>query len=231
MNKNWIPSIFTSLNIALGTLSIIFSWQHNWTGAAIAILLAMVADAMDGRTARYFAVAGDFGKELDSLCDVVSFGVAPGILIYGFQIHALPFYLGELTAIFFAVCGALRLARFNISTTVVKGFFMGLPIPTAGCLVATYVLSGMVVPNILTAAVMILVAYMMVSEVHYPDFKGKSADKMQVKAIAVVLIVGALMLWENLGSWPFVPFFMYFLFGILNTCWNRLESKSTEQGE
>lgn len=228
MNKSLLPDLFTSTNIAMGTVSILCSLHHHWTWAAIAILIAMVADSMDGRTARFFGVAGDFGRELDSLCDVVSFGVASGILLYGWQLHELPFYLGGLVAICFAVCGAMRLARFNISTTVVKGFFMGLPIPAAGCLVSTYVLSGAPANSYLTAVVALLIAFTMVSEVHYPDFKGKSADKMQKKAILVVVVVGACLLWDSPSRWPFVPFFMYFLFGILNTIWNRLEPANKE---
>ena len=225
MNKNWIPNGFTSLNIALGTLSLIMSWQHEWQLAALFILGALFADALDGRTARYFGVSGDFGRELDSLCDVVSFGVAPGVLLYGWQLYQLPWYLGALVAIFFAVCGAMRLARFNINTTNVKGYFMGLPIPTAGCMVATYVLSNAPLPAPAVAIMASIVAYTMVSEVHYPDFKGQSADKMQKKALLASLVIGFCLWWDETSRWSFVQFFMYFIFGILNTVWNRLDRR------
>lgn len=225
MNKNWIPNGFTSLNIALGTLSLIMSWQHEWQLAALFILGALFADALDGRTARYFGVSGDFGRELDSLCDVVSFGVAPGVLLYGWQLYQLPWYLGALVAIFFAVCGAMRLARFNINTTNVKGYFMGLPIPTAGCMVATYVLSNAPLPAPAVAIMASIVAYTMVSEVHYPDFKGQSADKMQKKALLASLVIGFCLWWDETSRWSFVLFFMYFIFGILNTVWNRLDRR------
>lgn len=230
MSKSWIPNLFTSLNIALGAFSILCSFNHLWQCAALAILLALVADALDGRTARFFGVAGDFGKELDSLCDVVSFGVAPGILLYGWQIHELPGYIGEIVAIVFAICGAMRLARFNINTTVVKGFFMGLPIPTAGCLVATYVLSNAPAPSYIVAVVAILVGLMMVSEIHYPDFKGKGSDPIQIKAVVAVAVIVVCVGWDNPARWPFLPFLAYFIFGILNTCWNCL-MQTTERGE
>ena len=193
MRKEWIPNLFTALNIAMGTLSLMFTVQGNFDAAAWAILLAAVADGLDGRVARAFGVAGDFGKELDSLCDVVSFGVAPAVLLYTWQMALMPLGLGAMAAMLLAVCGAMRLARFNINTDVVHGFFMGMPIPTT------------------------------VSEMHYPDFKGKAADPVQKKALAAVVVIGLLLLFDEPSRWAFVFFFMYFLFGILNTIWNRLD--------
>lgn len=222
MNKGWLADFCTAMNITMGTVSILCTWQHEWIWAAWAILAAAVADGLDGRVARFFGVADEFGKELDSLCDVVSFGVAPGVLLYALEVHTLPYGIGALAAVSLAVCGALRLARFNISTDVVHGYFMGMPIPTTGCLAATYVLAGAGRPVWLVALCMFLAAWAMISRVHYPDFKGKSADVMQKKAVAATLVIGAVLVWDTPASWAFVLFFMYFLFGILNTCWNHL---------
>ena len=219
MRKEWIPNLFTALNIAMGTLSLMFTVQGNFDAAAWAILLAAVADGLDGRVARAFGVAGDFGKELDSLCDVVSFGVAPAVLLYTWQMALMPLGLGAMAAMLLAVCGAMRLARFNINTDVVHGFFMGMPIPTTGCLAATYVLSDAPLPVYLTWVLTLV----LVSEMHYPDFKGKAADPVQKKALAAVVVIGLLLLFDEPSRWAFVFFFMYFLFGILNTIWNRLD--------
>lgn len=223
MRKEWIPNLFTALNIAMGTLSLMFTVQGNFNAAGWAILLAAVADGLDGRVARAFGVAGDFGKELDSLCDVVSFGVAPAVLLYTWQMATMPFGLGAIAAVLLAVCGAMRLARFNINTDVVHGFFMGMPIPTTGCLAATYVLSDAPLPVYLTWVLTLVLAWVMVSEMHYPDFKGKAADPVQKKALAAVVVIGLLLLFDEPSRWAFVFFFMYFLFGILNTIWNRLD--------
>lgn len=222
MSKRYMANVCTASNIMCGTLSLVLTVHAQYMWAATAILAALVFDAMDGRVARHFGVANDFGRELDSLCDVVSFGVAPGLLLYSWQLHAAPWGLGVLAALMYAVCGAMRLARFNLSTDVIHGFFMGLPIPTAGCLAATYVLSGVRLPELLVAPVAMLIAWMMVSGVHYPNFKEKSPDPIQMKAVAATLIIGACLLWWDGDLWPFVPFLMYFIFGILNTCWNRL---------
>ena len=98
--------------------SIFSTFEGRYNSAAIFIILALVADGLDGRVARAMGVSSDFGKELDSLCDLGSFGVAPGILIYELALRDLG-VIGQLAAIAFAVCGALRLARFNISTDTV----------------------------------------------------------------------------------------------------------------
>ncbi len=222
MSKRYLANFCTAGNIMCGTISLTCTAQSRYDWAAFAILAALVFDAMDGRVARHFGVANDFGRELDSLCDVVSFGVAPGVLLYMWQFHAAPLALGVIVALMYAVCGAMRLARFNLSTETVHGFFMGLPIPTAGCLVATYVLSGVRMPDMIVAPTAMLIAWMMVSSVHYPNFKEQSPDPMQKKAIIATVIIGACLLWWNAQLWPFVPFLMYFIFGLLNTCWNRL---------
>ncbi len=221
MSKRYLANACTAGNIICGTLSLVCTMHGEYTGAAAAILAALVFDAMDGRVARHFGVANDFGRELDSLCDVVSFGVAPGILLYSWQLHAVS-ALGIAAAVMYAVCGAMRLARFNLSTDTIHGFFMGLPIPTAGCLAATYVLSGVRLSEWIVAPMAMWIAWMMVSAVHYPNFKEKSPDPLQKKAIAATVAVGFCLLWWNVALWPFVPFLMYFIFGLLNTCWNRL---------
>ena len=118
--KKQIPNALTASNLVFGMLSIISTYNAEYFLAAVFIIIAMIADGLDGRAARYFKVSSEFGKELDSLCDLVSFGVAPAFLAYAYSLHDLG-YVGMAGAVFFATCGALRLARFNVNTTVVKG--------------------------------------------------------------------------------------------------------------
>ncbi|MGI6093635.1 MAG: CDP-diacylglycerol--serine O-phosphatidyltransferase, partial [Negativicutes bacterium] len=183
-----IPNALTSLNLVLGVFSIIATFNGNFTAAALFIVAAMVADGTDGRVARYFKVSSEFGKELDSLCDLVSFGVAPALLAYAFLLKDFD-EVGYIVAAIFATCGALRLARFNVNTGVVKGYFMGLPIPAAGCVVATFVMLGHKPPGWWFPIMVIVFAYLMVSTVKYPDFKGKG-DKLRIIPVIITIFVG-----------------------------------------
>lgn len=217
--RAWVPSLFTSLNLVFGMLSIFSTFEGRYNSAAIFIILALVADGLDGRVARAMGVSSDFGKELDSLCDLGSFGVAPGILIYELALRDLGI-AGQLAAIAFAVCGALRLARFNISTDVVKGYFMGMPIPSGGCIVATFALSGLVLPPIVTAVGTVLYGYLMISTVRYPDFKGKGNPIAPLAAV-VGVVVGLLPLFfaPSMQLIPFLLFFLYTMVGLVNAAY------------
>lgn len=213
--KKIIPNALTALNLVLGVMAILLAIKGSVYSASWLILLAMVVDGADGRVARYFDASSEFGKELDSLCDLVSFGVAPAILAYITVLHTLEIG-GMLVAAAFATCGALRLARFNVNTTVVKGFFMGLPIPAAGCVVATFVMTNLVLPTSVFLAGFLLVAYLMVSTVHYPDFKG-NGEKIYAFAIAAVVTVTGLILFTAPNAWLFAGFFGYLSLGLINS--------------
>ena len=146
--------MFTSANLAFGVLGITFSATGNTFYAAICVLLSLVADGLDGRVARALGVAGPMGRELDSLSDVVGFGVAPAYMLYMKELYGLG-WVAYVPLLVFAVLGAFRLARFNIKTDEVHGYFEGLPIPAAGCLAATYVLCGVSVPQFVLVVCMI----------------------------------------------------------------------------
>lgn len=222
--RSLIPNLLTALNLVLGMFSIISTFNGDFYYAALLVVAAMVADGLDGRAARYFKVSSDFGKELDSLCDLVSFGVAPAILAYSFLLKDFD-KLGYLVAAAFATCGALRLARFNVNASVVKGYFMGLPIPAAGCALATFVMLG-IKPSGWTFPFMVLVfAYLMVSTVKYPDFKGKG-EKIRIVPVIIALAIGLYVLFNRHDAVFFAPFFTYAMFGILNTVFGLFDSKS-----
>ena len=197
------------------------------------ILIALVADGLDGRAARFFGTSSEIGKEMDSLCDLVSFGVAPGILAYVFCLHAFSWF-GCAVAICFALCGAWRLARFNVNVNIVHGYFMGLAIPAGGCFVATSTLLFQAAgfdPNSfgwMYPIVMLAVAFLMVSEVHYPDFKGQGEKIHPVSKIAFVVIFAAI-LYVGRASLPFAVLFAIFAtyaaFGIINSIASKLAGK------
>lgn len=224
--RNAIPNIVTAVNLVLGMFAIIFTFQGQFTYAALFVVAAMVADGMDGRVARYFGVSSDFGKELDSLCDLVSFGVAPAIMAYTYMLK--DYSGGAFIAAAFATCGALRLARFNVNTTKVKGYFMGLPIPAAGCVIATFVMLGMKPSGWLFPLMVAVFAYLMVSTIRYPDFKGKEGEPIRLIPAVISLVTGAYILYLTLNSILFVPFFVYALFGILNTIFGLFESSAAK---
>ncbi|HEY0308977.1 MAG TPA: CDP-diacylglycerol--serine O-phosphatidyltransferase [Acidobacteriaceae bacterium] len=159
-----LPSVFTSINIAFGYYAITQSLQgsladpSHFDHAALAIGLAIPFDAIDGRIARMTKTTSDFGRELDSLADVITFGVAPSILAWswGFRtLHLLPdssayqklVALGVFVSFMFLICGACRLARFNISANPAplnpgrpdRKYFVGMPIPGAAGVIAAVV--------------------------------------------------------------------------------------------
>lgn len=227
--KAWIPNMLTLANLVFGVCSIFSSMADDFFWSAVCILLALAADGMDGRAARFLGVSSEIGKELDSLCDLVSFGVAPGILAYVFCLHSFP-WIGRAVAIGFALCGALRLARFNVSTDIVHGYFMGLAIPAGGCLVATSTLFfqaiglhpavfGWFYPCAMTAT-----ALLMVSEVHYPDFKGKGEKLCTVsQSLSAALFASILVLGRDavLPAALFAVFAAYAVLGVVNTVVTR----------
>lgn len=175
MNKSWVANTVTAANAFFGGLSIMMSISGNFKTAAVFILIAMVADALDGRVARALHTAGPMGVELDSLSDDISFGIAAGALMYAYQLHEVG-PLGFIPCALLGTFCAFRLARFNVKVTSVHGYFEGLPCPMTGIIVASYVLSGAKIWNWLAVICVLILAFLMVSEIHYPDNKGASAD-------------------------------------------------------
>ena len=220
MKKSWIANGVTALNGLLGGLSIMFSFNGELNLAAICILLAVVADAADGRTARALGTSSPLGVELDSLCDDLSFGMGAGVLMYSYQLHDLGIIGMIICALLGTLC-AFRLARFNVKSDVVHGYFEGLPCPTTGMIVATYVLSGVRIWDWLALVFVFLLGILMVSEVHYPDNKGASADRLHLKALLIslaVMVVCIILAWT---TWAAAICAGYILFGMINTYMNR----------
>lgn len=209
-----VPNSISSISLIFGVLSIFKTFEHDFFYAAVFIILAVLADSMDGRAARLLGVSGDFGKELDSLCDLGSFGVAPAIMIYHYGMTELGL-AGQIIAAFFTIGGAMRLARFNVNAATVKGYFQGMPIPAGACCLATYVLSGYTFSPMMVAVMTFVIAVIMYSNVKFPDFKGKG-NPMFVAPVVVALVIGAYMVYERPAAWPFILMFTYTVAGIIN---------------
>lgn len=166
MKKSCIPNLFTFINLSCGILSILFTFDGDYFLAGLFIIIAGLVDRYDGRVARFLQVESELGKELDSLADLVSFGVAPSILV--FQLYNLKSFgpvgiLGLTILLLFPICGAYRLARYN--TSAFDGNFRGVPITIAGSFMALYVvltyktLTSVYLPVLL----MLIFSYLMVS--------------------------------------------------------------------
>ena len=172
-----LPNLFTTGNLFCGFYAIIAAINSKFLYAAIAILVANFFDIADGKVARITNTTSKFGVEYDSLSDLISFGVAPSILIYTWAL--IPYgKLGWVAAFLFTACGALRLARFNVMVTVSeKSRFTGLPIPAAASMIATTVILmfklGKIIidRNIILLILVYCLSFLMVSNIKYLSFK------------------------------------------------------------
>jgi CDP-diacylglycerol---serine O-phosphatidyltransferase len=204
-----IPNFITSLNLASGFIAIVLILNGHPVPASWVILLAMVFDFFDGFASRLLKAYSDMGKELDSLADMVSFGVAPGLLVYtvlsantGFDLSVSGILMMAVSA-FFPVCAGLRLAKFNIDTTQTTSF-RGLPTPAAALSVVSLILSnaysdaGFIKPFISSAAAVavfsFVISLLMVTRIpllslkfHDLKFKGNEGRFLLI-AVAVLLV-------------------------------------------
>jgi CDP-diacylglycerol--serine O-phosphatidyltransferase len=222
----FIPGLFTLGNAGLGFYSIISSVERNFTSSAWAILLAVILDVFDGRIARLTKSTSRFGLEFDSLADLISFGLAPSILMY--QVVLRDIGWGVLVAFLFVIAGVLRLARFNVRVMEKDiAYFDGLCIPVAGGMLASfYVLPFWAKETQLFFSVipliMIFLSFLMVSKIKYINLKKVRLTKRQPFKILIIMVV-ALVIWffstEMISIIFLVYFLSYTLSGILNALW------------
>jgi CDP-diacylglycerol--serine O-phosphatidyltransferase len=172
-----LPNFFTLMNLFFGFYSVICSIEKNFSLAAIAILIAAVFDLLDGKIARATNTTSRFGAEFDSLADLVSFGMAPGVMMYLWILQPLG-RLGWLAGFLFTACGALRLARFNTNLDQPgDGYFSGLPIPAAAGMIAVTVIFALDLglrPETIRFPILFLtymLSFLMVSAIKYYSFK------------------------------------------------------------
>lgn len=172
-----LPNLFTSASLFSGFYAIIASIQGRYEAAALAIIISGVFDCLDGRIARFTKTTSHFGTEYDSLSDLVAFGVAPAVLAYMWALS--PFgRLGWLAACLYVICGALRLARFNVEKSSNNSYyFKGLPIPAAAICISSIVLfAGDItvfshVKDKMIIFMIYFLSFLMVSSLRYFSFK------------------------------------------------------------
>lgn len=168
MNKSWIPCLLTILNLLCGMFAMIFLLKGNVPMAAGMFFTSSFFDTIDGKVARYLNAVSELGKELDSLSDLVSFGIVPALFLYQYFVTLqtnMPVFEFVLPAIF-AVCGALRLARYNVLN--IKDHFLGVPIPVAGGLLILTILIFGHFSYLIVSAVSLMLAALMVSNFKFP---------------------------------------------------------------
>ena len=223
-----LPNLITTGALFAGFYAIVAAIDGNFERAGVAVFVAMVFDGLDGRVARWTSTESAFGKEYDSLSDMVSFGLAPAIVTYQWGVARITEYgsvwgrTGWLAAFFFAVAAGLRLARFNTRATVDKRFFEGLPSPSAAAIVAAFVWFSSewrepgLVGLIVAFAVTVLAGALMVSRFSYYSFKEiNPGGRIPFAYIAVVPLTFMLIAIKP----PVVLFVLFSLYALSGPVW------------
>ena len=199
-----LPSLFTIGNMLLGFYAIVLGLRQQFQVAALLVFIAAIVDSLDGRLARLTGTESDFGKEYDSLADVITFGAAPALLCYlwGLRLFDRDAWLIPL---FYMVCCATRLARFNVQTKIVDSrFFVGLPAPAAAGAICSLLFfapdnhygseARQVWMQVLVATALLVIGVLMVSTFRYPsgkkfDLRKRWSFRALIPIAAIVLVV------------------------------------------
>jgi CDP-diacylglycerol--serine O-phosphatidyltransferase len=267
-----LPSLFTCGNMTFGFLSMLMSVRGNFTLAAWFIVCGIGCDMLDGRIARLTKTTSDFGVQLDSLADLISFGLAPAMMMYELVLKSHPLTRGKIgiaIAVLFVLCSALRLAKFNVQAAngVVHKTFMGLPTPASAGVNISFVLSYQLwvqlndppellmsngrmidlsrlsshsIPLLINAMpkfflampiVMMVLSFLMVSNVPYQSFKKLKLSKpiaMRFLFLIIILVLLILVFPQNIF---FIIFMGYALSGLLMYVPNRIKQKKLQEDE
>ena len=218
--KQILPNMVTSGNLLCGVFSLMMTLNERYIVAAWLVFFAVIFDGFDGKVARMLGGGSQFGLEFDSLADLVSFGVAPAILMYQISLRDLHL-IGAVSACFFTLSVALRLARFNI--VHVPGPFQGLPCPAGGLFVSSFVIAGIStkMPPVLMALIILSVGGLMVSSIPYANLKKltkQTADKTKCLALFSLLVFSFVFL---KSSAPLFLFAMYIVSGLIHFDWGQ----------
>ena len=229
-----LPNLLTTGTVFAGFYGIVASIDGHYTSACIAVFVAALLDGMDGRLARLTHTESEFGKNYDSLADMVAFGMAPAIIVYQWGLKALSEYgwawgkLGWLAAFLYLVAAALRLARFNVTTkTTDRAFFEGLPSPSAAGLVASMVwletdlgLGGLPALAVSTA-ITVMAGALMVSRLAYYSFKELGPrGRISFAYVFIIPLVFVLIALDP-PTMSFIIALLYALSGIATALWRR----------
>ncbi|RXT09049.1 CDP-diacylglycerol--serine O-phosphatidyltransferase [Ammoniphilus sp. CFH 90114] len=214
-----IPNMLTVGNLFLGIVAIMLAFQPDYKYvdyAAIMVIIGMLLDGLDGRMARLLNAQSEFGKELDSLSDVITFGVAPAFIMYVAAFQEMGMMAMFIVAVF-PICGALRLARFNVQTGGNTGYFVGLPITAAGGVLATLALYHNLFSPVYLSLAMLLLSYLMISKIKYPNFKKVGIPKSTYWVAPILIVVVAVLGFMYPTQFPkivSIPLFLYALYGV-----------------
>jgi CDP-diacylglycerol--serine O-phosphatidyltransferase len=211
-----LPNLFTTGGLFCGFYAIVATLREDYLIAAIAVLVALVFDALDGRIARLTHTSSSFGVQYDSLSDLIAFGVAPGVLAYRWALEPWGAW-GWLAAALYVTCGALRLARFNVQVDVVdKNNFVGLPIPAAAAVVAATILlyyflggEGATNKHLTLLLLIYALAGLMVSTIPYYSFKGL---KLRHRQPFWILIAGIIVIQLTIAAPQIMLFSLFSLY-------------------
>lgn len=225
-----LPNLFTAASCFCGVVSIISSLNGRAFAALMYIFISLIFDGLDGRVARLTNTTSKFGVEFDSLSDLIAFGAAPAVFFYvslGYDYGKI----GTLIAGFFVVFGAIRLARFNVTTgTYEPSVFIGLPIPTAAIVSAVYTyaytkyefLKGF---EVLFLLAQLGLAFLMVSNIRYPSFKKIDFSRANMLKVLILLILAFSMLYLFTLESILVCVSAYVLYGLARAIFTLLRNK------
>jgi len=231
------PSLFTCGNMSFGILSILSSVDGQFINAAWFLIGALACDILDGRIARMTNTTSDFGMQLDSLSDLISFGVAPAMMVYMLVLDKMG-KIGVAIAVLFVLCSALRLARFNVlaQSGEVHKHFVGLPTPASAGVIISFVLSYELlgpaelslniktIPQVMELmptffkimpVVVVVLSFLMVSNIPYISFKRIKLSKVRTIELLALLIVLILLIVVYPQNIIFIIFFFYAASGII----------------
>ncbi len=244
----WLPNMFTLAALFAGFYAIVQAMNERFEFAAMGIFAAMVLDGLDGRVARMTRTQSDFGAELDSLSDMVSFGVAPALVVYTWALRDFAFSqtvpmlgpwlstrLGWIAAFIYCACAALRLARFNTNIDVVdKRYFQGLPSPAAACVLAglVWALNEYHVKGVdvkwLAWGLTVFTGFTMVSNIRFYSGKDINLRKSVPFSALVGIAMGFVFLIVSASTLPemlFAVFVLYLLSGYVLWVWEQLKKR------
>ena len=232
-----LPCLFTTVNLLSGFYAILSATKGNFFHAAIAIIVAGIFDGLDGRVARLTKTTSIFGMEFDSLCDLVSFGVAPALLAYFWALEPYGRY-GWLAAFLYVATTALRLARFN-SLTLDKApkDFVGLPCPAAAGMIATTVLFSRylgatgTVKHVSILLLVYLLSYLMVSTIRYISFKHPAVKRKKTFQVTVAMVLLLILVAAEPAVTLFVIGLIYVLSGPFSVAYRRTMLRTEESVE
>ncbi|MCK5360581.1 MAG: CDP-diacylglycerol--serine O-phosphatidyltransferase [Gammaproteobacteria bacterium] len=228
-----LPNLFTTAALFAGFSAIIQATKDNFELAAILILVAMVLDGLDGRVARMTNTTSEFGVQYDSLSDMVSFGIAPALVLFEWSLHSMG-KVGWLVAFVYTVAAALRLARFNTHAADEKSFFQGLPSPSAAGILASFIWVvndyGMQGTDfkLLALILTLLAGILMVSNVPFRSFKDFDLKSHVPFVVLLGIVIALVVIVYDPPRVLLLGFSIYIISGPVSALLNR---KKKEEGE